>query len=263
MTRNSNRIVIANSKGGVTKTTSLCEVAAHGAKLDKKILCIDLDPQGNTSSTLLGRCLDSRELTIFDLLVDEEANIREAIAKATDNWPNIWVIPGNQKLERAYKFLESEPNWISRLDEVLEQIEHNFDAVLIDTPPAMGMLTKMAIKAANKLLIPTDTSRFANDGDETILGLVNHIQKKTGHKLDDIKMVLTLQQKKGSHATRDAIRYLTDKYDEIFLPVDLPHCIKAIEAQRMHVPPVSVMSLLDSDHKLYQGYEKISQTLIQ
>lgn len=262
MKRNQNRIVVANSKGGVTKTTSLCELAAHASFEGKRVLCIDLDPQANTTSTLLGHTPTSKDKTLFDLLIDNETDIKDVLCKGSDNWPHIWLLPANQKLEKTYKFLESEPNWISRLDEVIQQIEHNFDAILIDTPPTMGLLTKLAIMAANKLLIPTDTSRFSNDGDETILALAEHIQEKTGHKLETIKMVLTLQQKGGARANVNARKYLKEHYKKIFWDIELPHCVKAIEAQRMYSPPKSVSSLLTPDHKLYKGYQQIAKALI-
>ena len=204
MKRNKNRLVIANGKGGVTKTTTTAEIAAHASRRKKKLLLIDMDPQGNLSSTLLGYIPPTSQLTIFDLLIDEDVEIKNVIQKGSLNWPGICILPSNQKLSTAYKFLETEPNWISRLDEVVEQIEHNFDAVVIDTPPSMGLLTKMAIRAANKLLIPADTSTFSDSGDETILALVQHIEKKTGHKLDIIKMVLALQQKQNSFVTKDS-----------------------------------------------------------
>ena len=262
MSRNKNRLVVANGKGGVTKTTTTCEVAAHASRRKKKILLVDMDPQSNSSSTILGYIPPSTQKTIFDLLIDEQVEIRGVLKKGSNNWPNIWILPSNQKLSTAYKFLETEPNWISRLDEISQQIEHNFDAIIIDTPPSMGLLTKMSIRAANKLLIPTDTSMYSDDGGATILALVNHIERKTGHKLETVKLILAMQQKKNSFVTKNALEYLSETYNEIFMRVDLPHCTKAQEAHRRYEPPKSAMSLLPSDHKLFKGYEKISSALI-
>lgn len=262
MPRNNNRLAVANGKGGVTKSTTSCEIAAHASRNKKKVLLVDLDPQGNTSSTILGYLPPSHERTIFDLLVDEESDIKSVLRKGSEFWPGIWILPSNQKLEKAYKFLESEPNWINRVDEVIEQIEHNFDAVIMDTPPSMGLLTKMAIKASNKVLIPTDTSKFSDDGNDTILALIQHIEDKTGHKLDSINLILALQQKQNSFVTKDSLKFLTENHGDIFLPVDLPHCTKAQEAHRKFSPPRSAMSLLNPSHKLYRGYEKLASVLI-
>lgn len=261
--RHHNRIAISNSKGGVGKTTTCLEIGAHAARMGMKVLFVDMDPQANTSSSILGYTPKATDPTIFELLVEDHGDVLQVIKKGTECWPNSYCLPCNQRLGSAYKFLESEPNWITALDEIIESIEDNFDLILIDTPPSMGLLTKLSIRAANKLLIPTDTSRFADDGDETIIAQVMLLEKKSGHKLDLIRMVLTLQQKRGAYATRDSIDYLKSQYNDLFLDIDIPHSVKVIEAQRMHRPPQSAMSILEPDHKLFLGYEKLTNELIK
>ncbi len=262
--RNKNRIVVSNSKGGVGKTTSVIEICAAAARLNiGKGLVIDLDPQGNASRHLLGEVPKPKDETVYDLLMEEDTDIKSVLKKANASWPNVWVIPANQRLKNADKTLESIPHWIDLLDEIVEQIESKFAYIIIDTPPAMNALTKMAVKAANKLLIPTDGSLYSDDGDKTILALVETLKKRTNHHLDLVKMVMTQQQKAGAHAVRHAMNALKSNYEDVFDPVRLPHSVKVNEAQRLHTPPVSPSYILPDDHSLRTGYEKITNDLLK
>lgn len=260
MSRHKNRILFANNKGGVGKTTSLVEICAHAVFKNKKVLIIDMDPQGCASRVFLGEIPGPKDSTIFDVLVGQ-AEVTDALKKATENWPRVHVLGANQKLEVAHKFLEPEPGWETALDEVVESIEENFDLILIDSPPALGLLTKIAIRAANKLVIPTDISLYADDGLSKLLALVDHIEKKTKHKIDLVKVVVTAMQKGGAHATRNALKRLQDEVGEMFMPVELPHTIKVFEAQR-EAQPRAAAQMLDEDHKLYVGYQKLFEAII-
>jgi chromosome partitioning protein len=255
MQRNQNRIAVTNNKGGVGKTTTLIEICAHAVEAQKRVLVIDNDPQGNASRILLGYIPKVKDLTIFDLLIGE-AEVTDVVKKATENWPRVYVIGANQKLESAHKFLESQPGWETALDDVVESIEDNFDIVLIDSPPNLGFLTKIAIRAANKIIIPTDTSVYAEDGLTKILALIENIETKTKHKVDVVRIVLAALQKGGAHSTRNTIAKLKTSYKDLFLPVELPHTTKVSDAQREAIPKAAAQ-ILDHDHKLYKGYKEL------
>ncbi|HET9239184.1 MAG TPA: AAA family ATPase [Oligoflexus sp.] len=260
MPRHKNRITIGNNKGGVGKTTTTVELCAHAVYQRKKTLIVDADPQANASRIFLGYKPGAKDTTLFDVLLGE-ADVTDALKKATDNWPGVYVLPGSQKLESAHKFLESEPGWETALDEIIESIEDNFDLILIDSPPALGLLTKIAIRAANKVLIPTDTSIYGEEAVTKMFALIEHIEKKTKHKVELVRVVLAAMQKGGAYATREALSKLKTEYGDSFLPIELPHTVKVMDAQRAAVPKAAAQILQD-DHKLYTGYKQLLESII-
>ena len=222
--RNKNRIVVCNGKGGVGKTTSVIEIAAELSNVQQgRLLVIDIDPSANSTLHLLGYIPKQSELTISNLLLDDDLDTKALFRKATSAWPNTYVIPSNETLNRVPALIEGQEYWINLLDENLETFEHNFDYILIDTPPLTNALTKLALRAANKLLIPTDISEYSDSSDNKILALVKSLEKKGNHKLDLVKLVMTMQQKGNSFAVREAIQTAIKEHGDIFDPVFIPH----------------------------------------
>ncbi|NLG29578.1 MAG: ParA family protein, partial [Clostridiaceae bacterium] len=153
-------MAVANQKGGVGKTTSCVNLAAALALQGKRLLLVDADPQGNSTS---GIGVDKKKLSYstYDLLVGNTDDIGRVLIKAR---PNFDLLPSNINLAGAEIELVSIPNRERRLKDVLDAIKARYDIVMIDCPPSLGLLTVNALTAADAVLIPVQAEYYALEG---------------------------------------------------------------------------------------------------
>lgn len=180
-------IAIANQKGGVGKTTTAINLATGLAAAGKRVLLVDLDPQGN-ASTGLGVDRAARECTSYDLILGE-ASVAEA--SQPTRIPNLWVVPSTVDLSGAEIELVGVDARMHRLSTVLEaQPTHDF--VLIDCPPSLGLLTLNALVAAESVVVPLQCEFFALEGLTQLLQTVDRVREKFNARLDILGVVLTM-----------------------------------------------------------------------
>ena len=181
-------IAVANQKGGVGKTTTTVNLAASLGVLEKKVLLIDADPQANASSGL-GIDVDSVEIGTYQIL--EHSNIpREAIL--TCSAPNVHVIPAHIDLVAIEIELVDKDNREYMLKEALKDIKNDYDYILIDCAPSLGLLTLNALTAADSILIPIQCEYFALEGLGKLLNTIKSVQKLHNPDLDIEGMLLTM-----------------------------------------------------------------------
>lgn len=164
-------IAITNQKGGVGKTTTSINVAASLARVDKRVLLVDLDPQGN-ATVGSGVKKDSYELSIYDVLVDG-ASIKETAIRVEANFD---VIPSDGDLAGAQVELLNEIGRELRLKTALKKVEMDYDYIFIDCPPALNVLTINAMVAANSALIPMQCEYFALEGLSALVDTIKKIR---------------------------------------------------------------------------------------
>lgn len=153
-------IVIANQKGGVGKTTTSINLSASLAKLEKKVLVIDMDPQGNTTSGL-GVDKENAENNVYELLLGE-CEIKDSIIK--DVYSNLSVIPSNINLAAAEIELIGIDEKEFILKKALDQVKEEYDFVIIDCPPSLNLLTINSMCAGDTVLVPIQCEYYALEG---------------------------------------------------------------------------------------------------
>ena len=181
-------IAIANQKGGVGKTTTSVNLAASLGVLEKKVLLIDADPQANASSGL-GIDVESVEIGTYQIL--EHSNSPTEAIVAT-NSPNVDVIPAHIDLVAIEIELVDKENREYMLKQALENIKEQYDYILIDCAPSLGLLTLNALTAADSVVIPIQCEYFALEGLGKLLNTIKSVQKIHNPELDIEGLLLTM-----------------------------------------------------------------------
>lgn len=182
-------IAITNQKGGVGKTTTAINLAAAMALKGLKTLLVDLDPQANSSLSFVE--IHQLERTIYDVLTDPAIDMADVVVEA-ENVPNLHVAPSSISLAKIESTLLGELDSYYRLKDKLSKVRRRYDFVIIDTPPALGIITVNAMVAATHVLIPIQSSYFALEGTDDLLETIDKIKQRANRRLQILGAVLTL-----------------------------------------------------------------------
>ncbi|MBD8037973.1 MULTISPECIES: ParA family protein [Solibacillus] len=247
-------IAIANQKGGVGKTTSSVNLSACLAFLGKKVLLIDIDPQGNASSGLGVRKGDL-ESCIYDVIINDE-DIKEVIQQT--DVENLYIVPATISLAGAEIELVSTISREVRLKKAVQEIKNNFDFIIIDCPPSLGLLTINALTASDALIIPVQCEYYALEGLSQLLSTVRLVQKHLNKELMIDGVLLTMLDARtnlGLQVIDEVKRYFQDRvYRSI-----IPRNVRLSEAPS-HGKPVI---LYDSKSRGAEVYLELAREVIK
>ena len=187
-------IAILNQKGGVGKTTTAINLGAYLAKAGKAVLIVDFDPQGNATSGL-GLDKQTTPITSYDILADPRLTGKAIHETATEN---LYVLPANASLANAEVELVNKDDREHCLKQALGAL--TFDIILIDCPPALGLLTINALVAADQLLIPVQAEYYALEGLSQLLSVMQRVKQGLNTKLELLGVVVTMFDSRTSLA---------------------------------------------------------------
>jgi len=185
-------LAIANQKGGVGKTTTAINLAAAFAKKGKKTLLLDLDPQSNSSITFLE--IHQLQKSVYDVLTDPQCGFNDVIQHTSVL--HLDVAPARIALAKLESNLVGEFDAPFRLKDKLDAVRNEYDVVVIDTPPTLGLITVNALVACTHLLIPIQSSYFALEGTDDLLETVERIKARPNPNLKVMGVLITLHDRR-------------------------------------------------------------------
>jgi chromosome partitioning protein len=199
-------IAIANQKGGVGKTTTAINLAAAMGMRGRPTLLIDLDPQGNSTMSFVERGTVTKSM--YEVLLDEAG--WDEIVQPT-KVENLSLAPSRIALAKIEAQLVGELDGHFRLKDRLERLKEKFDVVVVDTPPALGLITVNALVAATHLMIPIQSSYFALEGTDDLLETVDRIRSRPNPELKLLGAVITLHDRRTTLA-RDVQKAIAEVF---------------------------------------------------
>ncbi len=210
-------VAFLNQKGGVGKTTTCVNMAGYLAQMGKKVLLLDIDPQGNASSNL-GIEKDSKPKTIYDVIVDDNT-IDEVIQKT--KLENLDIIPSDVDLAGAEIELVQMNNREKIVRNILRKIQNNYDYICIDCPPSLGLITVNALTACDSVLIPIQCEYFALEGLSQLMYTIKLVKKHLNENIDVEGVVLTMKDNRsnlGQSVAQDITKYFGKKVYKTIIP---------------------------------------------
>lgn len=244
-------LAVANQKGGVAKTTTVASLAAALHAQDRRVLVVDLDPQGCLTFSL-GQNPDKLESSVHEVLTGG-ANVSDVLIETSEG---IVLLPATIDLAGAEALLLMRAGREYALKRALAPIIEDFDVVVIDCPPSLGVLTLNGLTAAHSVLVPLQCETLAHRGVGQLLRTVSEVQQITNPDLTLLGALPTLFDARTTHS-RDVLADVSDRYDLPVLSPPIPRTVRFAEAS---ASGASVMSGRKS--KGAQAYRELAENLI-
>ena len=246
-------IAIANQKGGVGKTTTAINLSACLAEVGQKVLTIDLDPQGNTTSGL-GIEKNSVENTVYELILGEN-EIGEVILETS--FENLSVIASNVNLAAAEIELIGIQEKEYILKRAVEEVKDNYDFIIIDCPPSLNMLTINAMTTADTVLVPIQCEYYALEGLSQLLHTVNLVKKRLNPNLEMEGVVFTMYDAR-TNLSLQVVENVKSNLKQTIYKTIIPRNVRLAEAPSHGLP----INVYDSRSAGAESYRLLAQEVI-
>lgn len=248
-------IAIANQKGGVGKTTTSINLSACLAELGKKVLVIDLDPQGNTTS---GFGIDKEEMdnTVYELMLGE-CSIRESMTQV-ENIDHLSLIPSNVNLAGAEIELLgiNEKEYI--LKNAVDYIRDDYDFIIIDCPPSLNMLTVNAMTTADSILVPIQCEYYALEGISQLIHTIDLVQERLNPNLKIDGVVFTMYDAR-TNLSSDVVDTVKENLNATVYQTIIPRNVRLAEAPSHGLP----INLYDAKSSGAESYRNLAKEIIE
>lgn len=222
-------LALANQKGGVGKTTTTINLGAALGALERRVLVVDCDPQGNASRGL--GCMVAKP-HLYHVLVGE-ATAGSAIRRT--NFPGLSVLPTDRQLVGMEVELVGEEGWEHLLRRALEGVRDDYDVTLLDCPPSLGHLTVNALAAADEVLVPLQCEYYALEGISELVATIRRIQGRIHPGLELGGILLTMFDER-TNLSRDVAAEARAHFDGIVLDTPIPRNVRLAEAPSHQMP---------------------------
>ncbi|YAL81823.1 ParA family protein [Dermacoccaceae bacterium W4C1] len=247
-------ISMCNQKGGVGKTTSTINLGAALAEYGRKVLLVDFDPQGALSVGLGVRANDL-DVTIYNLLVERTHDVRDVIRST--NTPNLDLLPANIDLSAAEVQLVGEVAREMVLARVLRPVLDDYDVILIDCQPSLGLLTVNALTASHGVIVPLECEFFAMRGVALLVETIEKVTDRLNPRLEVDGILATMYDGRTLHS-RDVVRSVVDHFGDRVFHTVITRTVKFPDATLAAEPITSYAST----HGAAEAYRQLARELI-
>lgn len=246
-------IAVANQKGGVGKSTTAINLSACLAERGKRVLTIDIDPQGNTTSGL-GVDKNSVENTLYELLLGE-AEIQDVIVK--DVVENVDLVPSNVNLSGAEIELIGMEGKEYILKKILDSVRYNYDYIIMDCPPSLSMLTINALTAATSVLVPIQCEYYALEGLSQLIHTIDLVKERLNNDLTIEGVVFTMYDAR-TNLSLQVVENVKDNLQQNIYKTIIPRNVRLAEAPSYGQP----ITIYDSRSSGAESYRLLAEEVI-
>ena len=248
-------ISVVNQKGGVGKTTTAVNLSTALAAINKKVLLIDLDPQGNLS-TGLGIKSEDRKINVYDLIMVEKISIEKASIKT--KIPYLNIIPSGINLSGIEFELSDDENRNKKLYNKINNIKSKYDFIIIDCPPSLGLLTINALTASNAIVIPIQCEYYALEGLGQLLNTVRLVQRHLNKKLEITGILMTMYDGR-LNLSKQVVDEVNSFFKEKLFKTFIHRNVRLSEAPSFGKPAL----LYDANSTGAQNYMNLTEEILQ
>ena len=247
-------VAVANQKGGVGKTTTAVNLAASLGALGKKVLLVDSDPQGNTTS---GYGIGKKDIssTTYDILIGR-TSAEETTVKT--EFKNVWVIPATMSLAGAEVELINIPNREEQLKLALALVRDKYDYVFIDCPPSLGLITINSLNAADTVLVPIQCEYYALEGLSQLISSIRQVKRLYNPSLELEGVLLTMYDGR-LNLTQQVVAEVKRFLDKKVYSTVIPRAVRLSEAPSFGAP----IHYYDKRSKGAEAYDKLAKEFLK